>query len=155
MKTRITTTVLLASWLVSSASVAIAAKDTPNTNQIGEEFVTRQTLLLKGVKRPWTAKKPAFYALVPLPGIGGREIVALGELPAGTRIRVIGMIEEERLFGNKVEYEVIILDSNPLERTPVRIWNSYYALRLYTKDSKYRPFPILDPAHFRSVAAPK
>ena len=137
---------------VSAAEVKEHA--TNNQNQIGMELVLLKDLLLKGVKLDLKASAPDYFVLVAPPGIGGPEIFDLGSLPAGTRIRVVGLIEKKRLVRSVREYEVAILSPSKAGKSLVRV-SSSYAFRLYQKGVTPQVVPRLSAEYFAMPAAPK
>lgn len=122
-------------------------------NQVGMQFALKKELLLKGVKLDLKANTPDHFVLVALPGIGGPEIFDLGSLPAGIRIKVVGLIEKKRLFQRVREYEVVILAPSKAGESRVRV-SSSYAFRLYQDGVSSRAAPRLSAEYFAVTEAP-
>lgn len=129
-----------------------ATADAKYRSLVGREFELREDFLACGVKQD--SARPAIHevAIMPPPGLGGRFIVALGRIPAGSRFRIVGVTNHRSELFPKTEYVVLFLDHRipGAEGKPVRIYN--VALwPLYEKPAEAGAAPTLSERYFRPV----
>ncbi len=83
---------------------------------IGAEFKTKVELLGIGVTFDANYKQHVDYVFItPEPGFTGPEVIFIKRIPKGIKFRVVGVLISNRLFNNRLFYEIKILDSKLFE----------------------------------------
>lgn len=133
-----------------------ATADARYRSIVGREYELREPFRACGVKHDFPQDHFDEVAIMPPPGIGGRYIVDLGLIPAGSRIRVVGVTNHRSKLFPKTEYVVVFPDHRipGADGKPIRLYN--VALwPLYEQPVDENSAPQLSARYFRPLVAPK
>lgn len=131
---------LLSHYTVICAANTDNHPSEPNS-YVGKEFILKKEMKLRGVKIDLRSSKPDYFIVVGTPGVSGPEIMNMGILPIGTRIKIMELVKRRRFLSSSREYEAIIISSSAAEGQRVRIPNRH-GLGLYKRESN----SLLEPA---------
>jgi hypothetical protein len=80
---------------------------------VGMEMETKEELLALGVTFDANYKQNVDYVyIMPKPGISGPEVVFKYTVPAGTKFRISGVLEQNNFFGNRYLYKLNIINTD-------------------------------------------
>lgn len=119
------------------------------TQIIGKTYRTKQKLLLFGIKIDRNGNRTDNHFLTTTPGVGGPEVVLLGEIPARTVLKIIKVIREHpRPFGyQNIVYVAQLLEENHFNIKNVEISQAFKNyVKLQGKNTYH-----LNPNHFEEV----
>lgn len=122
---------------------------------IGREYALRKDFLACGSKPDYPDPGFDHIFIMPRPGIGGRYIVKLGTIPAGTRFRIVGVIHRRSDLFKKPEYAVALQDFQlpQAEGKPIRLYN-VAAWPLYEKPADANTAPQLSERYVSALENP-
>jgi len=87
---------------------------------IGIEFITKVKLLGIGVTFDANYNQNVDYVFItPKPGFTGPEVIFRLEVPEESNFRVVGVLISDRLFNNRLFYEIKFLDNKLFEKYTV------------------------------------
>ena len=98
------------SAMLQAACVQLAEVDSSQSpkyrSMIGREFALKEDFHVLGVKRDLRSTEPDYILIIPAakPGIGGPEFFDLGAVPAGSRFKIVGVIERRFKFLPQATY---------------------------------------------------
>lgn len=150
---------VLASLLLGqTACVQLAEVDSTSapiyTSMIGREFELKENFVAQGVKLPPKFDEVNYLKIMPPPGLASKyRIVDLGDLPPGSRIRIVGVVTHRSELFPATQY-VISLLNHPLagsEGRQIRIQDAA-AWQLYVKPASPDEVPQLSEKYFRPLA---
>lgn len=150
--------VLVSLLLGQTACVQLAEVDSTSApiyaSMIGREFELRENFVASGVKLPPKFDEVDYILIMPPPGIASKyRIVDLGDLPAGSRIRIVGVVTRRSELFHSTRY-VISLLNHPLagsEGRQIRIQDAA-AWQLYVNPASPDAAPQLSENYFRPLA---
>lgn len=121
---------------------------------IGREFELKERFVALGVKLPPKFDEVNYILIMPPPGIASQyRMVELGDLPAGSRIRIVGVVTHRSGLFPSTRYVVALLN-HPLagsEGREIRIQDAV-AWQLYAKPASPAEAPQLSEKYFRPLA---
>lgn len=149
---RLLSVALLLPVLVSCVQLALidASADPKYREVIGREYMLREDFLACGSKHDYPSPGFDHVLIMPPPGLGGRYIVPLGRIPAGSRFRIVGVVDRRSELFKNPEYVVAFQDFRipGAEGKPVRLY--HVALwPLYEKPAGDGTAPMLSERYFR------
>jgi hypothetical protein len=87
---------------------------------LGAEFKTNADLLGIGVTFDSSYKQNVDYVFItPKPGFTGPEVLFRKRVPKGIKFTVVGILISDRLFNNRLFYEIKFMDDNLFEEYTV------------------------------------
>lgn len=150
---------VLASLLLGqTACVQLAEVDSTSApiyaSMIGREYELKENFVARGVKLPPKFDQVNYILIMPPPGIASRyRIVDLGDMPAGSRFRIVGVVTHRSELFPATQYVVSSLN-HPVagsEGRQIRIQDAA-AWQLYVKAAAPDEAPQLNEKYFRSLA---
>jgi hypothetical protein len=104
---------------------------------INRSYRSRDVMLIHGVTRDRNYKKVVdLYALTPRPGFGGSEVLSRDELPVGTTIRVLKVLEcTNCIFGDSDQLEVELPDLEKYAARPTHVYFSFAGVGILLQKS--------------------
>lgn len=124
-------------------SVTDVSDSTEYSSVIGDKFIMRQELLL-------IRETGGKYFLVREPGIEGRELRKIGQLPTGTLIKVVSVkkVRPSLFIGQDIVMNVCVLNTEWLAGNEIEV---YSAFDLYKKTQSDPVLYILNPMFFQKI----
>jgi hypothetical protein len=84
-------------------------------NVIGREYLLKNEFMVYFIKFEPGSTRQKYYTMIPRIRISGPEIVKIGPVPKGSRIRIVGVKEQQWiLFPSRVEYEALFVGADVL-----------------------------------------
>jgi hypothetical protein len=155
---RILPCVLLFSAVLLTACVQLAEIDVTTSpryrSMIGREFILKEDLKVKGVKRELRSKQPDYAMLEGSPGINGPEFFELGSKRAGSRFTIVGVIVHKSQLFPATAYVVRFADGVAVAPgiTDIRI-SDQNGFRFHDRPPSPDEAPPLSARYFAAVAA--
>jgi len=122
---------------------------------IGQRFELRRAFLVHGIKSDEDRGRDFSYVLLtPPPGIGGRFVVKLDEVPSGSRFTIIGVTTRRSTLFPSTRYGVRFDDEALIASAekPVRLSAEHGNMKLYTEPASPGEAPGLNKLYFRPLS---